>query len=84
LSRETWGRVKGEIPGSPFFIEMNFVKALSEKSKEDWDTLYKKYKHKEWRPPEEDKRGIRLEAKIEDVEEIGRIMRKPGRGAWHE
>ena len=64
---------------------MNLIDAIqTESGKANWAVLYKKYKHKKWVPPEKDKRGIRLEAKLEDVEEIGRIMRKPGRGAWHE
>ena len=58
---------------------MNFVKALSEKSKEDWPEIYKAIKGKKWVPPKQDKRGIRCETKIENTEEIAKIMKqKPG------
>jgi len=29
-------------------------------------------------------RDIKLDTKLESLEEIDKIMRKPGRGAWHE
>jgi len=60
----------------------NFVDSLSESGKRNWSKLYKRFKHRDWKPEEKDKRGIRLEARLEGVEEIGRLMRKPGRGAW--
>jgi len=55
---------------------MNFVESLSEESKENWPEIYQHFTGKKWRPLRKDKRGIRLEAKLEDVEEIGRIMRQ--------
>jgi len=61
-----------------------FTDLLSEKSKENWPEIYWQLTGKKWIPPKKDKRGICLEARLEDVEEIGRMMRKPGRGAWHE
>lgn len=62
----------------------NFVDSLSKQGKVNWLKLYKKFKRREWKPEEKDKRGISLEPKLEDLEEIGRLMRKPSRGAWHE
>jgi len=57
-----------------------FVDAIqTEKSKENWAVLYKKVKGKKWVPPVKDKRGIQCETKIEDTEEIAKIMKqKPG------
>ena len=71
---------------SAFFIKTmkNFVDSLSEQGKANWLRLYKKFKRREWKPAEKDKRGITCETKIEDAEEIGRMMRRPSRGAWHE
>jgi len=53
---------------------MDFVDCLSKQSKENWPVVYEHFTGKKWRPLRKDKRGIRLEAKLEDVEEIGRIM----------
>ena len=54
-----------------------FVDAIqTEKSKENWAVLYKKVKGKKWVPPVKDKRGIQCETKIEDTEEIAKIMRQ--------
>ena len=56
-----------------------FADVLTEKGKENWAALYKKVKGKKWVPPVKDKRGIRCETKIEDTEEIAKIMKqKPG------
>lgn len=33
-----------------------------------------------WRPPREDGRPITIQTKIEDVEEIDKLMRQPPRG----
>lgn len=58
---------------------MNFVDAISEKTKPNWAEIYKKYKHKKWVPPVKDKRGIQCETKIEDTQEISHLMQeKPG------
>ena len=55
---------------------MNFVDLLSESGKENWAKLYKDKKHKEWKPPVKDKRGIRCETKIEPIEEIDKLIRQ--------
>lgn len=62
----------------------NFVKLLTEESRLNWPEIYKKFTGKEWENPTKEERGIKCETKIEDLQEIDRLMRKPGRGAWHE
>lgn len=67
----------GEIPSSPFFIEMTtFPEALSEKGKQDWPQIYKQLTGKEWLPPKRDKRAIYCEAKLEGLPEIDKLMRQ--------
>ena len=63
------------------FIEMaTFTDLLSEKSRTSWPLIYKQLTGKKWKPPEKDKRGITCETKIEDLQEIDKIMRqKPER-----
>jgi len=53
-----------------------FTDSLTEKGKENWAALYKKVKGKKWVPPVKDKRGIQCETKIENPEEIAKIMRQ--------
>ena len=56
-----------------------FVDFLSESSRANWAELYKQFTGKQWAPPAQDKRGIQCETKIEDLAEIGKLMRqKPG------
>jgi len=37
-----------------------------------------------FKPPGSKKQAIEVQGKLESLEEIDRIMRKPSRGAWHE
>ena len=56
-----------------------FVDFLSEPSREKWAELYKQFMGKKWVPPAQDKRGIQCETKIEDLAEIGKLMKeRPG------
>lgn len=61
-----------------------FYESLSDRSKLTWPEIYKKLTGKEWEETTKDKRGIRNEPKLEGIEEIDKLMRQPGRGAWHE
>ena len=60
-----------------------FWEAVSERTKPNWEKLWREVKGKKWEIPTKD-RGITCETKIEGLEEINRLMRKPSRGAWHE
>jgi len=64
----------------------NFVDSIrSKEGLENWRTLYKKFKCREWKPAAKGKRGITCETKIESVEEIGRLIRdksNPVKGAY--
>jgi len=64
--------------GSPFLLKKmaTFWESLSEKSREDWPEIYQKFKGKKWENPIKDERGIQAETKIEDIEEIDRLMRQ--------
>lgn len=62
----------------------SFWKSLSEKSKGNWPAIYKQLTGKDWNPLTEDGQPIQVEPKLESLEEIDQLMKKPGRGAWHE
>ena len=55
-------------------INMNFVDSLSEKGKQNWVEIYRQFMGKKWENPTKDKRAIHCEVKIEDTEEIARLM----------
>jgi len=57
----------------------NFVDSLSESGKRNWLKLYKRFKYREWKPEEKDKRGITCETKIENLDEIGILIRQPSK-----
>ena len=73
-------------PGARLFsIKMaRFYELLTEQVKANWALIYKRLKGEKWQVPEKDKRGIKVEPRIESLEEIDKLTRKPGRGAWHE
>jgi len=48
--------------------------SLSEKSRETWAELWKRYMGREWENPT--KQAIRLEGKLEAPEELERIMKE--------
>ena len=56
-------------------------KLLSERGRVNWFLLCQQH---DVVPSEEDQRVIRIETKLEDIQEIDKLMREPGRGAWHE
>jgi hypothetical protein len=60
-----------------------FCKLLSDKGRVNWWRLCKEFDVNPELPQKEERR-IHLEGKLESLEEIDRLMRKPGRGAWHE
>ena len=45
--------------------------------------LYQELAGFEFVPPDHPDQAVCSEGKLESLEEIDRIMRKPGRGAWH-
>jgi len=51
---------------------MNFYEALSEKSKANWERLYQKYMRKKWEEPTKER--VTCETKLEDLEEIAKLM----------
>ena len=53
-----------------------FTDLLSEKSKANWPEIYQRLTGKKWENPTKDERGITCETKLEDIEEIDKIMRK--------
>jgi len=53
---------------------MNFIDSLNEQSRKRWPRIYKRFKRKDWIPPKKD--SIQCETKIEDVEEIDKLMRQ--------
>jgi len=56
-----------------------FVDFLSEKGKANWAEIYKQLTGKKWVPPKRDKRAIECDTKIEDTQEISKLMKqKPG------
>lgn len=57
-----------------------FVGSLSELSKPKWAELYRKFTGKKWVPPKKDKRTIHCETKIEDLQEIDKLMRQKPQG----
>ena len=61
---------------------MNFVKALSEKSLENWKKLCEKA-GTEWKPDVDNSQGVSCEVNIEPLEEIKEIM-ESNRGVWRE
>ena len=56
---------------------------LSKENQRKLARFYEQQFGRKLTPPSRDKRAIHLEAKLESLEEIDRLMRKPGRGAWH-
>jgi hypothetical protein len=48
--------------------------SLSERSRKDWPEIYERLTGRKWENPIKDKRAIHLEAKLEDTQEIARIM----------
>ncbi len=59
---------------------MKFTDCLSEDTREAWPEIYERLTGKKWENPTKDKRGITCETKLEDIEEISKIMKeKPGR-----
>ena len=54
----------------------NFVELLSEQGREKWAQLWLKHMGKEWCPESKPGRGIECETKLEDLEEIDRLMRQ--------
>jgi hypothetical protein len=76
-------RASGRNPGLAFFIEMRLWDYLSKKNKRELSEWYLEQFGKKLVPPKKDK-PIHCEVKIEDIAEIDRLMREPGRGAWHE
>lgn len=66
-------------PKLAFFI-MKFIDCLSEDTREAWPLIYRRLTGKRWKPPVKDERGITCETKIEDPEEIAKLMKeKPSR-----
>jgi hypothetical protein len=64
-----------------FFVMANFCKLLSDKGRVNWWTLCKKFGVE---PVEKQEPAVYVEPHVEELEEIDRLMREPGRGAWHE
>jgi len=72
---------RGDLVVRLFFIKTmaRFTDLLSEKGKQNWPEIYKQLTGKKWIPPKKDKRGIQCETKIEEPEEIAKLMKqKPG------
>jgi len=57
---------------------------LSIKEKRKLARYYRKRFGHFFIPPGSKKRSIKVEPKLESLEEIDRLMKKPSRGAWHE
>ena len=56
-----------------------FYKAVSERTKANWEKVFQDAMGRKWEEPTGDERGITCETKIEDTTEIDKIMRqKPG------
>ena len=56
-----------------------FVESLSESGKVMWAELYKQFMGKKWENPTKGERAIKCEPKLENLEEIDKLMRqKPG------
>ena len=53
-----------------------FTESLSETGRKNWPEIYRRLIGKEWVPPGKEERGITCETKLEDIEEIDRLMRQ--------
>jgi len=53
-----------------------FWESLSESSRPKWAELYKQFKGREWEKPLRDERAIQCVGKLEDTEEIKKIMKE--------
>ena len=57
---------------------------LSLENRDKLAEFYEREFGKPFLPPgREDERRVRIKGKLETLEEIDRLMRKPGKGAWH-
>jgi len=57
---------------------------LSPENRNKLAQFYEEKYGKPFLPPGRHDRDIELDTKLESPEEIDKLMRKPGRGAWHE
>ena len=62
----------------------NLWQILSPENRDKLAKFYEEKYGKPFLPPGRHDRDIELDTKLEDIEEIDKLMRKPGRGAWHE
>ena len=60
-----------------------FCDLLSDEGRVNWWRLCKEFGVNPDQV-EKDERRIHLQGKLESLEQIDRLMRKSGRGAWHE
>lgn len=61
-----------------------FWQILSVENKNKLADFYEEEFGKAFLPPGRHEKDIELKGKLESLEEIDRLMKKPGRGAWHE
>ena len=55
---------------------MEFLDCTTENGKKVLAQIYEQLTGRKWRPPKQDMRAIKIEAKIEDIGEIAELMKQ--------
>lgn len=61
-----------------------FWQILSIENRNKLADFYEEKFGKAFFPPERHEKPVQVQGKLESLKEIDKLMRKPGRGAWHE